>query len=330
MTPNLAELDLAAVGDVSPPSVEDDFQIDLTETVYIPQVRPSYHRLQQSEVRAITDTLADRYDEAAVREIELLFRNMKKASYQPATSQTYEWLVRHSLDAPGQIRGDGDSVEELPDHAIDVFREHYRTTQAFLHREFSRTTPLYRGLYPEEYTPLVRAILDHPYQSAYLLSSPVVTSYTLSKDIADSFSDGVRIQWDLQDNAVAFAADCLRKPPTSLSPEGEMHVLSGSLLLSNERFIVTLSEEYSLTDLIRRMTTPSDLPVSMHQDLLDLLELLVEFEIQTNTRQATNRLWLWYRYCDREGVLSEKELELAKGIVTYISGKENWQPDREP
>jgi hypothetical protein len=329
MSSNPVELDLDRIGDITPDSIEREYDIGLSNTVYINQVSPSYHRLQQAEVQSIKDKLEARFGTGAVVEVEVLLRNLKNASCEPSTSQTYEWLVQKALGAPGIIRGGGSSIQEMPEHSVETFREHYRISQAFLRREFSRTIPLYRGLYPEEFVPLVKAILDNPYSSSFLLHSPVVTSYTLSKDVANNFSKGVRIQWQLQDDAIAFAADCLRKPPQSIKPEGEMHVLSGSLLLNAERFMMTLSEEYPLVDVIRRMATPEDLPQQIHSDLLRLFEMFVDYEVQSESKQATNRLWLWYRYCKREKELSDDQLELAKAVVTHISGEHDWRPDND-
>jgi len=327
MATNYTPLDLAHVGDTTLDCVQSEFGIDLNNLVYIKQFRPRYHRLTKGDVQSIRQELKERYSDDGVDAVESLFEKMKRASYEPKTSQTYDWLVQMALEAPGSVRGGGTAVQELPAEAPDIYQAHYRITQAMLRNEFMRTPTLYRGLYPEEYLPLVRAMLDNAYKSAFVAHSPVVTSFSLSESTAKKFSEGVRMEWPLQDNAVAFAADLLREPPQSCQPEGEMHVLSGALILRPDRFQLCLSTEQPLISVIKRMATPADLTDAEHQDLLLLLEHVAKAKLQTKTPQATNRLWQWYRYCERNEVFDEaQEYDIAKGAVTAISGKRNWQP----
>jgi hypothetical protein len=234
------------------------------------------------------------------------------------------------LQAPGHIRSGGGAVEELDTEASDIYRQFYRLTQAYIQSEFdlysdsdtsfTSSTLLYRGMYPEEYASLIGKLIEHPYESAYLLEENVASSYTLSREIAENWDEGIVVTWPLIGEAVAFACDLLRQPPQRVDPEGEVHVLTGALCLDSSRVLVNLRTTQQAKDLIRPMSSPAFLSEPEHRDILQLLVVLENQAVTAETFQANQRLWRWYDYCDQNSVFDKKRLTLAHELVYAIVG----------
>jgi hypothetical protein len=322
MCENYVPYELPNLGNTSPPSIEDEFDINLNHRTRIPRCSPTYHRLSQTEIRSLEQLLREDYPDEAVTQLLTLFKKLKRASYEPQISQTYEYLVRQALECPGEIRQGGKHVEELHSDIYDIYQDLYRISQAFLRREFPSQPTIYRGLYREEYYKIVRKILCNPHEDGYLLEGKPVSSYTISQDVAMGFEKGILLEWDLIDDLVAFAMDFIRDVPRGSDPEGELHVLSGKLYVESNAFRITFSGDRSLVDTIRLMSTPSELAESAHQDIRKLLETLVDYKVEIDNTPVKTRLWRWFNYCEYENIFSSEEENLAEASVTYIVGPE--------
>ncbi|WP_459888698.1 hypothetical protein [Halostagnicola bangensis] len=247
---------------------------------------------------------------------------MKNASMEPENSQTYDWLVRQALECTGYIRQGGNAVQKLSPEVCDLYTEYYRVTQAFLRREFpSRSVNIYRGLYSEEYSKIAEAMIKEPYREGYLIQSPAATSYSLSRDIAEKFEEGIIAEWTLIDNTIAFAADMLHKHPSHQDPEGELHVMAGNAFVRSDSFVMRFNDEIPLIKAIRLMSTPNSLDEDDHGSILDLLNELFAQEIQIDDQQANTRLWTWFEHCERNTIFDSKTETFARKLVQYVVGK---------
>ncbi|QAU14566.1 hypothetical protein EKH57_18015 (plasmid) [Halorubrum sp. BOL3-1] len=312
-------------------SVEDEFDIDLCDTARVSHFSPTYYKLSSSESDELFESLRSKHRSKSVTFVKMLLENMKLSSNEPSISQTYEHLVRNSLECPGYIRGGGDEVQDIDDTCYPVFKDLYRVTQAFLKNNQHDELQLSRGMYPEEFCEVISGLMEEPTNEAIELHSPVVTSYSLSEEKAKKCTEGVIATLSISPRPVAFAHDFLLSPPKHTGPEGEVHVLSYDLIVPSEALRIHFGrDDYgdaprSLPRTIQNMSTPSTLTSVQHHDIENLFRLLFKIdnsECQNSLRvldpDANSRAWTWYDYAESKNLVEEQEL--TKKYTEYLFG----------
>jgi hypothetical protein len=191
-------------------------------------------------------------------------------------------------------------------------------------------------MYPEEFCEVVSGLIEEPTSEAIELHSPVVTSYSLSEEIAQMCTEGVIATLSIPFRPVAFAHDFLIEPPIHTGPEGEVHVLSHHLIVpSDSLFIHFGPEDYGdgrrpLRRTIQGMSQPSNLSGLQHRDIGNLLRLLFKTDrsqesssLRVLNTGANSRAWTWYEYVETEGLVPQERLNLTRKHIKYLFGPED-------
>ncbi|WP_083900020.1 hypothetical protein [Haloferax denitrificans] len=334
MTELEGEVNLPLVDPID--TFKDDFGLDLSQQVCVSQATPKYFKLKKDIVEDFVSLVRGIHGDKPTKKVRKLLDDMKTASNQPTVGQTYDHLVREALGCSGYIRGDGKSVRSLAEGSTDTYRDFYRLTQAFLSQQQGTRSGLYRGLYPEEIAPILAAVLEQPDNPIIELESTVVSSFSLSEKVSQSFSRGLICEFDPQDTGIAFAPDCFFKSPKHTGLECEFHVLTGAIQLPTDKLLVyfhdrdTNREPRRLRRTIQSMNTPATLDAVQHRDIARLLDIIVEedlanddYNLTVQTPDANERLWNWIDYTETQSVFSENRMDILTEYTTYIVGPRN-------
>ena len=243
---------------------------------------------------------------------------MKRASSEPQTSQSYELLVKQSLDAIGPVRGGGEEAMEPLDGSTEVIQQYYRLSQAILRNEFTASTIIHRGLRVEDASRLAVDIIEDPNKGGIILESSVVSNYTISQEVAKRWAEGLVVDFGLGDNLVAVANDYIYSY-SDIRPEGEVHLLSGKVLFHPESIkMVGKSDTHLAMQTVKQLTRPETLTDDQHWAVLELVDVAGESGRKIECRDGVIRLKTWLEHIQDNNVFPKGGLEVASEAIDIL------------
>jgi hypothetical protein len=203
-----------------------------TKTVN-PQRFSTYEVLSDTEQDDLFGSISDQYGVAGHQVHDLL--NAWKFDAWSDDAHTYEKIIKQRYDVDSRVRASDEYTQlyEITQDHRDAFHAVSIASQEFLKENYDDDNDgkltAYRSFPEEDVVQLAEQMFNDPDKSGdrWEFTSTVVDNYSLSKEVSDTFSDGIDVQTtvDIEHDIVA-APDFLQ--PRDEKNEQEIHVIGGT------------------------------------------------------------------------------------------------------
>lgn len=296
-----------------------------------PREKTAYERLPENARRDLNRTLSHLTTPEAANQLQEYLRQWKETSRPRQATQSYEQLVKDTLDVDAPIR-------QLPDEPVEArqstgaeraaFAHWCRLSRGLLDRHYDGIVRIHRGVRKGPAGMLFAQALDDPSRDTYYLEPSVISNFSVIPQVGADYSDGVVVRWEVAVDDIVAAVDQLRLEDTP--SEGEVHVTGGVYCIpegcvmftgppTNSSGFTQSAREDRLNWIADWMNTPRRFPPVVHREIADFIEVMALNEVRVGTADGADRLLTWYDEANSSGILSSLPDKNYETYVEYTS-----------
>jgi len=310
--------------DVERDDVEASLGIDLDDTERVTaDSGGTFVRLAAEQRAQLLDTIVQRYGPDTVARVwyEQL-TGWKESSYPRPIIQAHELLASQALGFEAPIRAVGDrseiDLEDPSEAVIELYQELTAASRAFLKTHYGEEFRLYRGVREQTAGLLAAQAIDHPEREIYYFSTSVLVNYTTDETVAERYGEGIIVEARVGLDEVALATDHV-KPHSHEAADSELHVKGGQQFISSGGVRHTTRQDRPLSETVAMMESPSELSISEHYEVEDLVEMMDDNEVRVRTEEGAARVRGWYEAYKDHPRTDSIDIEALKPVVEYVT-----------
>lgn len=298
----------------------DAHDLEIRKADYVSQ---TYQRLSKDQRQKFTKKLSrkSQFDFESVN--EYISKWKSPDNYYAKTAQSYERLVKETLNIPTNVRNGGCKADFPSEEEKKVLGELYVATQCFLAIHFgTRDEPaykkVYRGIRKESIAKLTAQVIDNPESDEYHFHTSTVSNHTGLEGVAFHHSESIVISLRVPRKQVVFAPDRLFNTP---SHEDEFQLAGGTIQVRARNVVhegTESDETRRLTTLIQSMESPQDLSDDDLKDIADLVQIMSDEQEPLHTSDGAERLEEWWHELSAREIYHGDKKRYLKAAVDYL------------